>query len=61
MDSIPDFSKLERRIKDAEKSIHDTNKKVTNNFDDLLQKFKAVDNRVEKLESVTITELETKI
>ena len=25
---IPDFSKLERRIKDLEKGSHDTNKKV---------------------------------
>ena len=61
MDNIPDFTKLERRLTDAEKSIHDTNKKVNNNFDDLLEKIKTMDERVEKLESVTITELETKI
>jgi hypothetical protein len=33
--NIPDFSKLERRIKDVEKSLFDTNKKVSNNYDDL--------------------------
>jgi uncharacterized protein YeeX (DUF496 family) len=59
--NIPDFSKLERRIKDTEKSIHDTNKKVSTNYDDLLEKIKALDERVEKLETITITELETKI
>ena len=61
MNNIPDFSKLERRIKDTEKSLHDTNKKVSSNYDDLLEKIKAMDERVENLETITITELETKI
>jgi|TARA_B110000285_G_C15049209_1_gene576050 hypothetical protein len=61
MNNIPDFSKLERRIKDTEKSIHDTNKKVSSNYDDLLEKIKALDGRCEKLETITIAELETKI
>jgi hypothetical protein len=47
MNNIPDFSKLERRIKDTEKSIHDTNKKVSSNYDDLLEKIKAIDERVD--------------
>jgi len=61
MDNIPDFSKLERRIKDTEKTIHDTNKKVSSNYDDLLEKIKAMDGRVETLETITIKELETSI
>ena len=59
--NIPDFSKLELRIKDVEKSVFDTNKKVSNNYDDLLEKIKGLDGRLEKMETVVITELETKI
>jgi len=57
MNNIPDFSKLERRIKDIEKSLFDTNKKVSNNYDDLLEKIRALDGRVEKIETITIAEL----
>jgi hypothetical protein len=61
MDGIPDFSKIEMRIKAVEKASHDTNKKVQSNYDDLYQRIKALDERCEKMETITITELETKI
>jgi len=60
MNNIPDFSKLEHRIKDNEKSIHDTNTKLSNNYNDLLGRINALDSKCEIIETVTIKELETK-
>ena len=53
MNSIPDFSKLERRIKDNEKSIHDADK-ARRNLEDDYNKYKLdLSDKFEKIDQVT--------
>lgn len=50
MNSIPDFSKLERRIKDNEKSIHDADK-ARRNLEDDYNKYKLdISDKFEKID-----------
>ena len=50
MNGIPDFSKLERRIKDNEKSIHDSDK-ARRNLEDDLNKYKLdLSDKFEKID-----------